>query len=491
MQNLSFFDPIYDHRPKFTAASAFDSYFTFSKTRYRILETHKIIDDKVTYRVERYQVKLNIPLEILKVLSFSTVMIPLIMGIGKLTSRKQRNFVIEKILPPSEIAVEAKRQVYQDFKNQALTKLSGKEDQLPLLDWSLTEEQKDDLANLLANQNRYQEDLPQGTKIIRGGTNKVLFLDSIPGFVFKPMFSKEDAKKYIQETEPLRQFIQDNNLFLLKIPQAEIIKIGTEYLIMQEKADLIATSYGDQKGFYTFCWQDQEMQEYMKLIFTQLAEFIVHVGFADVKYDNIPFTTQGEVALVDLDTDSPLLGLTSGCAQTNDGLLNYIPLEHLTLFADQSLAKIKEEFLDKLKLKIAEIQERAQRKIAKSQAYTEYTQRNFLTVSSQIINPALPKLFKDSKKQKLAEFMIKELNHQLARSTNLSLKEGRRTVISYNTHSPLFKKARKLWLIPSKRGLLHKLDHSIIRKVLQKLQEKEYIYQYKIKQDYTCAEIVC
>ena len=94
MVKISFTDPVTVNGSNFSklkAVEAFDEYFSFSGRKYRIIESIKT-NTQQGHLVERHKVKPNIPLNILKVVSYLTGIVPLIMLVGKLICRTNHKF---------------------------------------------------------------------------------------------------------------------------------------------------------------------------------------------------------------------------------------------------------------------------------------------------------------------------------------------------------------------------------------------------------------
>ena len=335
----------------------------------------------------------------------------------------------------------------------------------------------------MANKNKYSYKPLPGVRQIRGGINFVLFLDSVPGFVFKPMDDKRAAEKYIETIGRARQVVIDSNLFLLQVPQSKLVEIEGEFFVMQEKANL----FWQQQGVYSYCWNDKDMRDYIKAVFSQLITFISRTGFADVKYDNIPFTTDGKVALIDLDEDSPVTGLTAGGAGKNDGLFNFIPYEYLDDFLETAKNVLKDETYQQLLQKIASIKTRAEKKMNINKNYSQFSQKNAISCPSQTINPDLPIICNDTKKQELAVSIVKCINQYLSESKNFSIKEGRTVFLDINVGDQLIKMAQGIWGPECPYSLIKQS----ISEVLEELKSAGYIYKYKMSAYYPFVRVVC
>jgi len=83
---------------KFRAVEAFDDYFFLSGKKARIIAPLQDTENNKDFLVKQEEVKANIPLNILKVVSYCTVIVPLIMLVGKAIARAKYNFVSEEKL---------------------------------------------------------------------------------------------------------------------------------------------------------------------------------------------------------------------------------------------------------------------------------------------------------------------------------------------------------------------------------------------------------
>ncbi|KAF3362338.1 Uncharacterized protein PHSC3_001167 [Chlamydiales bacterium STE3] len=499
----------------FPFTAAFDNYFSFSGRRYRVIETCTV-NGKKGYRVEEQQEKQNIPLNILKVISFATVIIPLIMGVGKLICRSRYRFypsvstgntgatqaastilfpkaaegttplsghkkISSKVLPVSEKDRGARADLMQAFKKNALDTWRLGQMSCQESDFTLTKEEEASLID--ADKQKYNKILPKGLKVFRG-VNTVLLLDSIPRFVFKAMQDRADAEHYIELVDQAQQIIFENHLFLLSVPSTKMIEVNGNLFIIQEKADLISASYDGQEGVYSYCWHDNEMGGYRKTLFSQLITFIAQMGFSDVKYDNIPLTKCGRAALIDLDTDSSLQGFTVGGAGKNDGLFNYIPSEYLDEFLEVAKEKLTEEVYKQLEKEIqSNIKKRAKKKERKREEYLKFAEKNGIKYPFQKLNSNLLKIFNDKKILEFAQATIECINQHLSGSMNFDVRTGRKIELDASIDRLLHKKSQAIWgkTLPFTNFLPQDSFTflSILSTVLKELKEAGYIYKYK------------
>ncbi|MGK5594624.1 MAG: hypothetical protein ACSNEK_04615 [Parachlamydiaceae bacterium] len=494
----------------FSVIAAFDDYFCLSKRKYRVIEPCSF-NGRKGYRVEKDDVKPNIPLNILKVISYITGIVPLVMGIGKLISRNRHRFFTEssqntaaslkpikrataklKVVPPLDKDLQDRDLSIHEFKNQALATFRYASLPHSNLDFSLDEEQKDSLIHI--NENKYwlsHRPIP-GARALRGGAHFVFFLDSAPGFVFKPMYDRQEAEDYVGLADQARQVVIDNNLYLLHVPRSKVININEAYFVMQERANLVAENHREQKGVYQCCWDDEEMNDYTTVLFEQLIQFICISHFADVKYDNIPLATDGRAALVDLDSRDVLVGLIAGGAGKNDGIFNYIPFKHIDHFMMIAKKHLSQDLFQELELRIADIKSRAEKKVKKEENYLEFMRQNAIYAPFQPISTNLSKRFKNRKKRKLATFLVERINHNLSRSTNFSVKVGRTTTLWINNYAEFREHANKIRKQRSSLPMKSKktpVRPTLLTTVLNELKEAGYIYKYKLTNDY--LRIIC
>lgn len=403
-------------------------------------------------------------------------------------NRKEERRLPENSTPPFQPASEQATQEYleniQKFKAKALAAYQSMQ-QSNVLDTPLTQEQQALLETV--NDQKYSSVLPEGVKVIRGGETSVFFLNKVPGFVFKLMEDREKAENYLKTFEKAADCVKTHQLNLLNVPKSQLVKLkgknGIQYFIMQERADLLASDFRTQKGIYSHCWTDPEMQDYMKKLFSQLITFVALTGFSDVKYDNMPLSKDGRVALIDLDDYSKLTGLTKGRAQKNDGLFNYIPEEHLDEMTSHAKTILDEKTYQQLTEIISKnIKPRAQKKSLHRSNHIKFLQKHTITIPSQTIHAKIANLFKDPKKQVLAQAMIQEVNQQLTNTKNFSLLKGRTILINKEgAKSALYETASKNGIFDKEASTSSNLEKlkSVLKEILQELQNNDYIHKYK------------
>lgn len=130
MNSIPFTQPIINsnsQNKKFGAVEAFDDYFFLSGRKYNVLHAKKDSQKSGEYLVSSTNVKSNIPLNILKVLSYCTGIIPLIMLIGKAIARSSYHFYEEKLPVPPPVKNDDAQEVHKE-DGLDLTEQGGLED---------------------------------------------------------------------------------------------------------------------------------------------------------------------------------------------------------------------------------------------------------------------------------------------------------------------------------------------------------------------------
>ena len=539
----------------FSTFTAFEEYFNFSGRKYRLIDSSST-QGKQCFKVEPFSSKPNIPLNILKVISCATLIIPLIMALCRMIMHRKFSVIVEKeqpktlpdahqiktsgenqpitnhtnrlnplgstcppvnqnapvsssapltINPTQTAAIPQKENLepkfiapdpqdskeladtIHQFKTGALKAFNQANTQGSVgLDFTLSSAQENILLQADAKKKCAANTWPSGVKVNRGGVNCVIFLDCAPQFVFKPMDSEKAAKEYLEINQQALRVVLEDNLYLIHIPASKIIKVQDKFFIMQEKANLVSGSFRGQKGVYSYCWNDEELNDYSKTLFSQLLKFITKTGFSDVKYDNIPLTFDGKVALIDLDSSSAIVGLTKGNAKDRGGLLNYIPERFLNDFLEMTRALLGPMINSTTEKTFNEIEMRAKKRVKRTQDYALFHQKNAISSSAQgiVSEPALS--FKDDRMKSLCDTLIDFINIQLQiEKNNLSLSEGRTIFIENNVKTPLFRSAQVLWentieLEPSPSRPKVPNYQLVISEILEEMKKAGYIFGYKV-----------
>jgi hypothetical protein len=442
MNKLGFFKPVVNNENTHLSALAnFDGYFALSGNRYKIIKECDLINNKKCYEVEGFYKKPSYLLNTLKVASYLTVIIPLIMLVGKAIARHKYHFCTEAFsIPPKHVKINipnSKQNVsvinqnivseqmkldLDNFRQNALTAFQAKNISSKNISLNFNEEQRKDLVS--AYQNRfYPEEQGFVGKRLRGGINFVFFLDSIPGLVFKPM-AKLDAERYIAIVKQAQDIVKDKGLYLLKPPASEVVEVDGIFFVCQEKMDLMHGAYRFQKGLYEHCWKDPQLRPYMNELFSQLLTFICEMKFSDVKYDNIPLTTTGNIGLIDIDNYNRDTGLFHGGSNHHDGFFHYLPVDAMNQFAQQARTHLGDIFNED---SFADAVQRSEKKQKKNEMHLQLIKKNH-SKNSEIDLKVLKK-FKAEDHEEVA-LVINEINKQLwEQKNNLSPTEARRVCL--------------------------------------------------------------
>lgn len=488
MQPISFISPISANSEiKFSKTAFFDDYFCYSGHKYRVVKPN---DER--FIVQAYQEKSSLLLNVLKIISLATIIIPLGMLIGKLIARSQNSFITvsnsARLQPPDPLKTKKEKEAIQSFQSNALSVMERAE-VAPVSDpveLDLTEEQKQILNEAM------QYGHPKGATVIRGGINRVIILDTLPQYVFKPM-EEEAAKEYLEKVVSGQKLIQDKNLYILHVPASQIVKIGHMCFVMQERLPIIR----GEKGAYTHCCEEGTLKDYVRKLFLQLTVFITETGFSDVKYDNIPLTTEGKVALIDLDQLSAVCGLTSGGAAKPAGLFRYIPLSILDELHELAKGKLKEDEKKTLSELVVKMKEKAPLKAERRSKYHTFLTKNQIQSSTQLVSADFGNLFSDPRKNEVTRIIVDEINKKLEKSVNLSVKHGRKIFLEININQFLYKEVEKIYQ--------NKISYAqypwnprneitflgVIEEVLELLTIANYIYKFKINRNYSIVKVSC
>ncbi|WP_420420757.1 hypothetical protein [Simkania sp.] len=150
-------------------------------------------------------------------------------------------------------------------------------------------------------------DLPTGITRIDAPEHICFIYDKTPEVIYKVSrfenefngYDKEQATAYVNQANHARSICEQEGLFLLQVPHSIAIELSNgSYAIVQGKAN-INGDFEYQRGLYRSFLASENSQEYIRELFRQLAIFTAKFKFADVKYNNLPITKEGYVALFD------------------------------------------------------------------------------------------------------------------------------------------------------------------------------------------------
>lgn len=464
MRKVGFWEPINDFNP-------FENYFTFSKNRYTYVKT---TNNGIELILKKYKEKW---LETaLKILSFLTLIIPLIMIAGKLISRGFHSFYIEdrKFCDPLP---NNRQQRMAAFKEKALNILKRETHKPPYI-VQATSFHLDALKEAIFDTDKMN--------VIEGGCKKVYFVHDVQDYVFKPM-ERSAAEKYVNLTLLAKQIIARDNLYLLFVPDAQVVQVQGRTFLMQQKVLPICHSYFGQKSAYLHCWKDPDLLLFIKNVFFQLIHFICELDYGDPKYDNIMLLEEGWVALVDLDQLGAVKGLVPGNTSKKDGLLYYIPYAYF----DDMIEYLQELRPDLLQgIDLSKIKEHALRIQEKEKFHEEFLKKSKIYDPTQSLK--VPLLFKSPRKLEVLNFIISKINSKLNYSENplFDLKVGRTLSLRLEDYeNSIYEKIQTLYgnnyftrTPPNFRSLTFS--------ILKKLKKKGYIHFYKYQADIDTIKVI-
>lgn len=455
MNNIGFFTAVEyqtlnkTHRQK--ARETIDSYFYLGGKKATVI-------DPLLDQVELRDKPISKLEKVAKIISYAIFPIPLIMLLAKACARSHHHFEIhvpkpivpqepitpepkpeptpepepipeiitppqptfEELLAKAQQADEGIRKEYALLKEKALAALQAKKFEEEPSDFILTPEHEKVLYKLAC---QFQNEVEGGNLLARGREHRVYSLDAVPEYVFK---EESHPEQYLSMAEKARNIIQQHHLYLLHVPKtSSYITISHTTLVVEQREPLVSHQFGSLKGVFRALWNDPEMQEYMITLFSQLLIFIGEMQFSDVKYNNIPLTTEGKIALVDLDTEGCMKGFLKGDAREHGGLLHYIPAREFERFYTQAKEYVAEDKQKQFDEKAQIIRTRLEKRPEKSKRYAEYLQQQHIQYLQQPIHTEIPKLFEKDEHQWLAISILEMTNEQLQSASNYDLKAGR------------------------------------------------------------------
>ncbi|MCB1107703.1 MAG: hypothetical protein KDK76_06385 [Chlamydiia bacterium] len=323
---------------------------------------------------------------------------------------------------------------------------------------------------------------PEGLTYVQSGVHVCFFYTETPTLVYKAKmgtgYTQETANGYVKQADRARALCQEKGLNLLYVPQS--IAVETEngrYIIVQEKVNVNA-DYDYQKGLYSYLIHSPDTEEYAKELHRQLAVFIGEFGFGDVKFDNIPISEDGVVALFDLDERGALMGLTQGGGHgKTDGLLSHLP----PAWIDEVVQALPEEGQREVNPHLQVIKERYPAKVEQDQPHQEFLAGAEITLPNQqiVVDPNDFADFTDSEKQVIS-WLTEEMNRALSRRKDwIDLKGARTFDILY----PIQK-----W---QEFNLNINLFRQAMRKGLNELKNRNLICNFNVDGNGYNVSIVC
>ncbi len=492
MDRLSFFTPIYyslksenpnqNHLKKLNWVSKqLDNYFDIFGKKALIV---KMEQKKIAHF---YTSQSSLIIRIIKIASYFILPFSLPLLAAKFALREYLKQPIEVLIPEEEekISQEKNRvsqQTIAEFQTAALEIFESKgksteKSNNPEINWDLSTEQKTKIAEVYYHLN--DPDNLIGAQVVQT-SNYILFLDNIPEFVFKHKRSPINEERLNKKSElenQMRQFVSENNLYLLLIPKSNLINVSNEYYIQQERQTLLASNFSAIQGLYTEFWNTPKLDSYMIELFTQLLKFIRKFNYKDVKEDNLPFTSQGQVALIDLDGDinAPSIdGLIRGCASKKRGLFSCIPIRYLDYFLALAKKELTSDLYNKLQSNVeAFIRPKALKRQENQENYKKFCLKNNIMTVSQRIPSSI--IFKENDLQEFSEFILFMTNLNLKKCENHTLFYARKIEISIN-YNEIHEKAKTIW----GNNIDFQTFREKIQLVLNKFKERNIIFKGKV-----------
>ena len=249
---------------------------------------------------------------------------------------------------------------------------------------------------------------------------------SHPNIMIKRKRNEEEAVEYVDRVVNAKKIVKENKLNMLEVPKARVIEVNEEWFVLEEKIDLIHDDFHQIKGLYKTLFMHSA--DTMDTRIQQLVHFICATNFSDVKYDNIPLSKGGKIALIDLDNHDSLAGLTtSQSRRQKDGLLYNIPLKNLDKtvgFAKRFLKPHQESFLKKYTENI--IKPRSEKIERNRERYEVFAENNDLDSTKP--------LEIDPQDHPCVQEVKQAINTQIEQNSNLDLKVGRKVILSKSNY---------------------------------------------------------
>ena len=277
---------------------------------------------------------------------------------------------------------------------------------------------------------------PEGFKTFRGQEACCVVTDKMPHVVLKRI---SQLNKYVEITRKAQQICKDHNLYLLHVPDAlalpEIILERGYGVLLQERVDLISTSYNVIGTYYHSVVTDPSLQNYGEVLFEQMTLFVSLLNYSDWKFDNIGFTNAGEVGLYDLDESGAYTSLATGRCKNlqKTGIFREIPLawvDKLSPIVKQHA--IKEQW-DRFAENLDDLKVAAEKREAQIVKANSFYEENGIKFPDQLLQYDLKRLRGDRFVRKAALLVIKHINLAIPTLKLPRLSTGREVGIDCNT----------------------------------------------------------
>ncbi len=335
----------------------------------------------------------------------------------------------------------------EKHKQAALQRLHEKKTRCDTTKFSLSSDQKSLLEKALKTKLSVGILPPPGVTKIHGGQATVFFLNSLPNLVVKYIRAQGKAEEYVKRSNEARTLIQQRNLYLLNVPEAQTVTIGSDTVVLERRARVLGGDYTYQKGLHQAFLDDKDLkiQEFMKTGYEQKGILINEFEFSDVKFDNLLLSLDGCFELIDLDKNSKMQGFI-GLAGTSDGLFHYLPIEWIDEFKDKFKASfIGQDRIDFVK-EVEDIKEKKEQAQAKETEYNQYLDAKGVKISSQQLDQSVvDSLFKDPIEKECAKILVQTINDFLKENLTLQRKIQRTATIELRKHEEFTKECQAIF----------------------------------------------
>lgn len=322
---------------------------------------------------------------------------------------------------------------------------------------------------------------PDYIKTFGGGEHACVTTEKIPGVLFKKDRNSSPMNDYVLKAERARKICKDLNLYLLYVPQCEVVGFNDTF-VMEEMVELVGNSWESQRAAYQWVVSTPELEDYAQELFRQLTIFICLMKFSDVKYDNVPLMKNGRVAFFDLDENGSVVGLTKG-STSEDGLFSMIPFEWIDQFMIVARNHLPSDNFSQVEAQLISFKDKAQKRKAYATKIHLFYEKNKVTYSTQplIFNKQLfrPEIWV------YAEKIMQKLNTQISSLSHISLAVGR--VLKISTESPSeYGNFAKLSCTQARTEL-----HMILNDVFEELKTQGYLFSFTLHEAYQYYSVEC
>jgi len=336
----------------------------------------------------------------------------------------------------------------------------------------------------------FPADLPKGFSAICTRSSACIFYDAAPDTVFKVGRFSSDTKEYVEGTvecmNKARDFCNEKGLFLLHIPQTTYAQLDNgSYIIIQERIPIHNPDWDYQKGLYQSLATSSESEAYIREVYLQLATFIAGFGFSDVKWDNIPISDTGHVALFDIDSRSAVAGFLRGGAGVECGLLRAIPPKWQEEIVEKVSHLISGDQKNEISKAMPSKKRQSEKTWSKVRRYAQFAEEKGIITPRQLLGLEQKHLKNlDYEEQVIAKALIQCVNQLMLNNLEYpNLRKARKVSVNFdsmNFEKKLPECMRSYLIISSK------LESS-----LKKLTQARVIFSVKVKHHASLAVVSC